>query len=99
MIKFCSRKLFILLLFVLQLFLFFLPLQNFSQEIKLNAESIVFDKNNNIVVAEQNVRLQYKDIVLETEKLFYDTQKNVVYISTDVFISYDENKLFSKSSP
>lgn len=87
MIKSCIKNFFIFLFFVSQLFLFYLPTQNFTQEIKLNAESIVFDKNNNIVVAEQNVRLQYKDIVLETEKLFYDTQKNIVYISTDVLIS------------
>ena len=97
MIKSCLKNFFIFLFFVSQLFLFYLPTQNFTQEIKLNAESIVFDKNNNIVVAEQNVRLQYKDIVLETEKLFYDTQKNIVYISTDVLISYNETKLFSKS--
>ena len=93
MIKSDSKKIF---LFINTL-LFFICLKIFSQELKLNAESVIFDKNNNIVVAEQNVKLQYKNIILETEKLFYDTQKNVVYISTDVFLSYDGNKLFSKS--
>jgi len=95
MIRFYPKKIFLFLVIIQ--FLFFLYSQSFSQELKLNAENVIFDKNNNIVVAEQNVKLQYKDILLETEKLFYDIEKNVVYISTDVFLAYNGNRLFAKS--
>jgi len=94
MIKFQSKKTF---LFLSTQVLFFVYQQIFPQELKLTAENVIFDKNNNIVIAEENVKLQYKNIFLETQKLFYDTQKNIVYISTDVFLSYLGNKLFAKS--
>ena len=95
MIKFYPKKS-LFFLFVSQ-FLFFVNTKIFLQELKLTAESVIFDKTNNIVIAEGNVRLQYKDVFLETQKLFYDTQKNVVYISTDVFLSHYDNRLFAKS--
>jgi len=94
MIKFQSKKTF---LFLSTQVLFFVYQQIFPQELKLTAENVIFDKNNNIVIAEENVKLQYKNIFLETQKLFYDTQKNIVYISTDVFLSYFGNRLFAKS--
>jgi hypothetical protein len=94
MIKFQSKKTF---LFLSTQVLFFVYQQIFPQELKLTAENVIFDKNNNIVIAEENVKLQYKNIFLETQKLFYDTHKNIVYISTDVFLSYLGNKLFAKS--
>jgi len=69
----------------------------FCEQIVLNAESLVYDKQKNKVFAKENVTIKYKDLFLKTEYLEYDLEKNIIYITTDTTLSYYNNQLFLKS--
>lgn len=69
----------------------------FCQEVIINAESVLYDRNANKVIAEENVKLKYKDILLETQSLIYDILNNIIYTSTDTIITSPESKLLVKS--
>ncbi len=84
-------KLLIFVVFILNTFYIF------CQEVIINAESILYDKDNNKLIAEENVKVKYKDTTLETQSLIYDVSENVIYTSTDTTIISPDGKLFVKS--
>ncbi|MFN3550365.1 MAG: hypothetical protein ACK4WJ_00930 [Endomicrobiia bacterium] len=65
----------------------------FLEEIILNAENILYDKQNNKVFAYEKVSIKYKDVSLATEYLEYDVEKNEIYITTYTTLSYYGNQL------
>ncbi len=69
----------------------------FCQEFVINAENVLYDRDANKVIAEENVKLKYKDTLLETQSLIYDISNNIIYTSTDTIITSPESKLLVKS--
>lgn len=95
--KIFSPKKFKSFLFVIYLIFCSLLNYDFADEIKLNAESVVYDKQTGKVVAENDVRIEYRDIIIETQSLSYDIDKNIIYTTTDTFLIRGRDKLFVKS--
>ncbi|MEN3013058.1 MAG: hypothetical protein ABDH23_00365 [Endomicrobiia bacterium] len=67
-----------------------------NDNMMLTAEKIVYEKEKNILTAEQNVEVKYKDIHLRTESLIYDVEKNVIYIDTTTTLFYKGDEIFLK---
>ncbi len=79
---------------IIYFFIFFLTsTEIFLEEIILNAENVLYDKQKNKVFAYENVSVKYKDITLDTEYLEYDVEKNEIYITTSTNLSYYGNQL------
>lgn len=78
---------------VLMFFLFYTSL--FSEEsIKLKAQEVLYDKENNLITAINSVEIEYKDIILKTEKLTYDLNNNLIYIDTQTHLNYRGDEIF-----
>ncbi|MDW8055984.1 MAG: hypothetical protein RMJ13_04685 [Elusimicrobiota bacterium] len=69
----------------------------FGDELILEAESVSYDRKNNKVYGDKNVRIKYKNLLLETDSLIYDLDLNKIFISTDCFLTFSENRLFAKN--
>ncbi|MCX7956733.1 MAG: hypothetical protein N2643_02415 [Endomicrobia bacterium] len=77
--------------------LVFIPICIFSNDnIKLKAQKVIYDKETNIVVAEQNVEIIYRDIKLKTENLVFDLNKNVIFIDTSTYLTYYGDEMLLK---
>lgn len=83
--------------FFIQIFLFIFYNLCFSEEIILNAENVIYDRQKNRVFAEDNVSVKFKDISLNASFLEYDLESNILYITTQTILSYQGSKLFLDS--
>ncbi len=52
----------------------------------LNAENIFYDRKKNIVFADTDVVIKFKDYVLKTNFVKYDVEKNIIQISSNVVL-------------
>jgi len=97
-LSFCKKYILIIIKSAIFIFLFnFFTKTIFCEQIILNAENLVYDKQKNKVFAKENVIIKYKDLFLKTEYLEYDLEKNIIYITTDTALSYYNNQLFLKN--
>jgi hypothetical protein len=64
----------------------------FSKEsVVLTAENVVYEQQNQKVLAKENVILKYKNIIVKTQEAIYDTENDLVYTSTYTTIYRDRD--------